>query len=180
MEPGGRDFYPTSSTHRMHPDAALPPQSSKEEQRCRCLRRCLRLGRASWQQPSHASMAASPGVGEAVGVGRAHGPNEQSHSKLCRAYDIHAASRHPARCMQGHPVRSAGAGVASLRAGRVAMVLLARSARLHVFVRRPREGVARGMSCHAAIIRALPSQTADCAVTVCRGRRGWLASAHPS
>ena len=54
------------------------------------------------------------------------------------------------------------------------MVLLARSARLHVFVRRPRKGVAKGMSCHAAIIRALPSQTADCAVTVCRGRRaGW-------
>jgi hypothetical protein len=33
------------------------------------------------------------------------GPNEQSHSKLCRAYDIHAASRRPARCVQGHPVQ---------------------------------------------------------------------------
>ena len=33
------------------------------------------------------------------------GPSEQSHSKLCRAYDIHAASRHPARCVQGHPVQ---------------------------------------------------------------------------
>ena len=35
------------------------------------------------------------------------GTNEQSHSNLCRAddYDIHAASRRPARCMQGHPVQ---------------------------------------------------------------------------
>ena len=155
----------------MHPDAALPPQSSKEEQRCRCLRRCLRLVRhhgsnhptRRWQPPPVLARRWVVRIG----------PSEQSHSKLCRAYDIHAASRHPARCALFRDV-----GVASLRAGRVAMVLLARSARLHVFVRRPREGVARGMSCHAAIIRALPSQTADCAVTVCRGRRGWLASAH--